>query len=161
MKKQINSFIKDLDSIEHVQPWQRTSFFKDLKSCHIETEESGQMLLVCDLYSIDQSFCVKMKDRKDADGHMSFFLEAKDICKEWNTRQVNDNLHNYAKLKNGKETTQDILVSFVFLAYEYNYEYSKGNTNAETDSLIYDSFCKMQDVLNEYDNKNGKDKTVH
>ena len=65
MKKHINDFTKRLDSIKVIEPWHRIDFFENLKSCHIETEESGQKLLVCDL-NTDQDICIKMNDQEDA-----------------------------------------------------------------------------------------------
>lgn len=152
MKRQINTFIKDLDSIEFIQPWHRTDFFENLKKCHIEKDESNQILLVCDL-NTDDDICIKMNDQKDADEYMRFFLEAKEICKEWKSKKVNSTLHEGAKSLLNTSTTKNILVSFVFLSFEYNYEARKGNTNMQTDRMIFESFCKMQEVLIKYDKR--------
>ena len=151
MEKIINSFIKSLDSLESIPAWQRTDFFENLKSCNIETEKSGQILLVCDINKTND-VCIKMNDQKDADEHMDFFLEAKEICKEWKTKEINKTLHYTAKLDLGR-TTKNILVAYVFLAFDFNHEFGKGNTNDYDSQMMFRSFTKMQNVLINYDKK--------
>ena len=152
MKRHINDFTKRLDTIEIIEPWHRVDFFENLKSCHIETEESGQKLLVCDLI-IHLDTNILMNDQEDADLHMKFFLEAKEICHDWSFKEVNKTLHESAELILKKSTTKNILVSFVYLAFEYNYQSIKGNTNTQTDTMIFHSFTKMQEFLINYDKK--------
>ena len=149
MKKLINSFMETLDSVEFVPEWYRTDFFENLKSCHIETEKSGQVLLVCDINK-DDDICIKMHDQEDADFHMNYFLDAKNICKEWKNTEINKMLHHTTKLDMGK-TTKNILISYVYLAFDFNREFAKGNTDRDDTRMMFRSFGKMQNLLINYD----------